>query len=473
MQNSELAALSVYELNTQVKQLLERGIGQIWLTGEISNFTNHTSGHWYFSLKDDKAQVRCAMFKGSNLKVKTLPKNGQSVLIQASVTLYEARGEYQLVVQQLKLDGEGLLQQRFELLKKRLQSEGLFDAQYKKSLPSAMRTVGIITSSTGAALQDILQILNRRDPSLNLIIYPTLVQGIQAAEQIAKMIRLANARQECDVLIVGRGGGSLEDLWAFNEEIVARAIFNSDIPIVSAVGHEIDFTIADFIADIRAATPSAAAELVSRDRTEQQQALNSKIQRFFLAMDYFVVRKKERLNALYQRLEKQHLLVKLSEQSRQLIVMSNRLEKAIYLLIQNKQQCHLKQETQLKNRSPQQSIINYGSHLKVFEQQLVARIRFHLETPKQKIRQLNQQLKHTAQNHLLNQLQMFRLLTSRLNSASPLATLDRGYSITLNKQKKAIVYAEDIKIDDVLVTKLKKGTVKSKVFEIQSDYNKN
>ncbi len=221
---------------------------------EISNFTQPASGHWYFTLKDDTAQVRCAMFRNSNRRVTFRPQHGQQVLVRANITLYEPRGDYQIIAESMQPAGEGLLQQKYEQLKAKLQAEGLFDQQHKQPLPSPAHCVGVITSKTGAALHDILHVLKRRDPSLPVIIYPTAVQGDDAPGQIVRAIELANARGECDVLIIGRGGGSLEDLWSFNDERVARAIFANRIPVVSAVGHETDVTIADFVADLRAPT---------------------------------------------------------------------------------------------------------------------------------------------------------------------------------------------------------------------------
>ena len=223
-------------------------------SAEISNLSQPASGHWYFTLKDDRARVRCAMFRNSNRRVTFRPQNGQQVLVRASITLYEPRGDYQLIAESMQPAGDGLLQQQFEQLKQRLSAEGLFDQQFKQPLPAPAKRVGVITSASGAALHDILQVLQRRDPSLPIVIYPTSVQGAEAPMQIVRAIETANRRDECDVLIVGRGGGSLEDLWSFNDERVARAIFASRIPIVSAVGHETDVTIADFVADLRAPT---------------------------------------------------------------------------------------------------------------------------------------------------------------------------------------------------------------------------
>lgn len=282
-------------------------MGRIWLSAEISNFSQPSSGHWYFTLKDAKSQVRAAMFRGQNGRVTFRPQNGHQVLVRASVTLYEPRGDYQLIVESMQPAGEGLLQQQFELLKQKLSAEGLFESAHKKPLPSPAKCVGIITSATGAALHDILHILRRRDSSLPIIIYPTAVQGDGAPAQIVRAIEIANRRQECDVLIVGRGGGSLEDLWAFNDEKVARAIFTSQLPIVSAVGHETDVTIADFVADLRAPTPSAAAEVISRNQQELLRQLNSHQQRLEMALDYYLANKHKRFIQLHHRLQQQHL----------------------------------------------------------------------------------------------------------------------------------------------------------------------
>ncbi|HEU5280738.1 MAG TPA: exodeoxyribonuclease VII large subunit [Gammaproteobacteria bacterium] len=259
---------TVSELNNNVKFLLEEAFERIHVEGEISNFAAPTSGHWYFTLKDNNAQVRCALFKGSQRRIQTTPKDGMHVTITARASLYPARGEYQLIAEHLEEQGQGKLQQAFEALKKKLSAAGWFDADQKQVLPTHPNTIGVVTSPTGAAIHDILTVLKRRYPIANVVIYPTLVQGQEAPAAIAKAIKLANQRKECEVLIVGRGGGSLEDLWAFNEEIVARAIYDSDLPIVSAVGHEVDFTIADFVADVRAPTPSAAAEILTPDQSE-------------------------------------------------------------------------------------------------------------------------------------------------------------------------------------------------------------
>ena len=263
---------TVSRLNREVRVLLERGFGTLWIEAEISNFARPSSGHWYFSLKDANAQVRCAMFRQRNYLSTFTPKDGQKVLVRARIGLYEPRGEYQLIVDHIEDAGRGALQRQFEELRARLAAEGLFAAERKRPLPGLPVRIGIITSPTGAAVRDILHVLARRFPAIGVLIYPVQVQGAQAAADIVAALELAGRRADCDVLILARGGGSLEDLWAFNDERLARAIVASPIPIITGVGHEVDFTIADFAADVRAPTPSAAAELVVPDAQEWLQS---------------------------------------------------------------------------------------------------------------------------------------------------------------------------------------------------------
>src|SRR5579862_9598159 len=264
---------TVSRLNREVRLLLEKGLGVIWIEGELSNFSAPSSGHWYFSLKDRDAQLRCAMFRMKNAGVGFKPKDGQQVLVRGRISLYEPRGEYQLSAEHLEEAGVGALKREFERLKNKLAAEGLFALERKRSLPRFPRRIGVVTSPTGAAIRDILHILGRRFPPAAVLIYPTAVQGDAAIPMIVEALQTASARAECDVLIVARGGGSIEDLWSFNDERVARAICASSIPVVSGIGHEIDFTIADFVADARAPTPSGAAELVAPDRNACLEAL--------------------------------------------------------------------------------------------------------------------------------------------------------------------------------------------------------
>ena len=251
------------EINRLVRELLEQSFPSFWITGEISNFISASSGHWYFSLKDEEAQVRCTMFKNKNTAAEWIPKNGEKIEAKCLIGLYEARGEYQLNIEQIRHAGAGLLSEAFNQLKEKLLKEGLFEVSRKKSIPQFPKSIGVITSPSGAAIEDILITLKRRSPHIPIIIYPSLVQGKEAPLAIVRAIETANAREECDVLILARGGGSIEDLWAFNEEIVARAIVASKIPTITGVGHETDSTIADFVSDLRAPTPTGAAELVT------------------------------------------------------------------------------------------------------------------------------------------------------------------------------------------------------------------
>jgi exodeoxyribonuclease VII large subunit len=260
---SEAKVFSVKEINRLVRELLEQSFPSFWITGEISNFISAPSGHWYFSLKDEEAQVRCTMFKNKNMAAEWIPKNGEKIEAKCLIGLYEARGEYQLNIEQIRHAGAGLLSEAFNQLKEKLLKEGLFEVLRKKPIPQLPKSIGVITSPTGAAIEDILITLKRRSPHIPIIIYPSLVQGKEAPLAIVRAIETANARGECDVLILARGGGSIEDLWAFNEEIVARAIVASKIPTITGVGHETDSTIADFVSDLRAPTPTGAAELVT------------------------------------------------------------------------------------------------------------------------------------------------------------------------------------------------------------------
>ncbi|MCK4869720.1 MAG: exodeoxyribonuclease VII large subunit [Gammaproteobacteria bacterium] len=325
---------SVSELNTAVRELLEDNFPLIWVSAEISNFMQPKSGHMYLTLKDQLAQVRCAMFRGRNSRLNFTPENGMQVLVQAQLSLYEPRGDYQLIIQHMEPAGEGLLRQKFEQLKRKLEAEGLFAETAKQGLPTYPTCIGIITSPTGAALRDIISVTKRRAPNIPLIVYPTQVQGDNAKNEIVKAINAANQDEKCDALIITRGGGSLEDLWPFNEEIVARAIFASKIPIISGVGHEIDFTIADFVADQRAPTPSAAAELICPDNKELLNTLdylNKKLNRAFLTNLQHL---KLHLEHLVKRL--QHPGKRLQQYSQQLDYLEQRLQQNINNLLNNK-----------------------------------------------------------------------------------------------------------------------------------------
>ena len=436
---------SVSQLNQSVRLMLENQLGAVWLTGEISNFSQPVSGHWYLSLKDENAQVRCAMFRMKNLRVSFRPTNGMQVLVRANVSLYEPRGDYQLIIESMHLAGEGLLMQQFEALKLKLAAEGLFAQHLKKNLPHFSKAVGIITSKTGAALQDILHILQRRDPSLKIIIYPTAVQGKDAATEIAQMIALANQRQEVDVLIVGRGGGSLEDLWCFNEEMVARAIFHSHLPVISAVGHETDVTIADFVADVRAPTPSAAAELVSRNQTELLQQLQYRRQRLEIALDRLFAEKQQKLKHLSLRLHNQHPQAQLRIQQQLITQLSHRLQQS------------------LRHRWQKKAENLTALSMRLYKNPLPLR----LQQYEQQLAQLKVRLNSHMNLTLSLQQKQLAHLCGKLDSLSPLKVLARGYSITQNQQNFTIRSMKDVNVGEQIKTRLPDGDIISQVIRLE------
>ena len=436
---------SVSQLNQSVRLMLENQLGAVWLTGEISNFSQPVSGHWYLSLKDENAQVRCAMFRMKNLRVSFRPTNGMQVLVRANVSLYEPRGDYQLIIESMLLAGEGLLMQQFEALKLKLAAEGLFAQHLKKNLPHFSKAVGIITSKTGAALQDILHILQRRDPSLKIIIYPTAVQGKDAATEIAQMIELANQRQEVDVLIVGRGGGSLEDLWCFNEEMVARAIFHSHLPVISAVGHETDVTIADFVADLRAPTPSAAAELVSRNQTELLQQLQYRRQRLEIALDRLFAEKQQKLRHLSLRLHNQHPQAQLRIQQQLITQLSHRLQQS------------------LRHRWQKKAENLTALSMRLYKNPLPLR----LQQYEQQLAQLKVRLNSHMNLTLSLQQKQLAHLCGKLDSLSPLKVLARGYSITQNQQNLTIRSLKDVNVGEHIKTRLTDGDIISQVIRLE------
>jgi len=439
--------LQVSELTKKVRFILESELNTVWLCGEVSNFIAASSGHWYLSLKDSKSQVKCAMFKGNNRKVRLssgLPKNGQQVLVRAKVSLYEPRGDFQLIIEQLDDAGEGLLRQQFDQLKQKLLMEGLFDSSIKKEIPKNITTVGIVTSPTGAAVKDILTVLKRRNPLLNVIIYPALVQGNEARFEIEQSINVANARNECDVLIVGRGGGSLEDLWSFNEENVVRAIYNSNIPIISAVGHEIDTTLSDYAADLRAATPSAAAELVSSNIEEKIKDVASLTLRIRQANQRNVNANSNKLVNLQHRLSLLHPAQKLNIQQQKFDELSFRLNNNL-IQLQTRLQQH---SNQLNNRlllqSPLKRINDGDRKTNNLKNRLINVI---LTTNKRK----QSEFKHTIE---------------QLHLVSPLATIARGYSVTKNAKGKVITSVKQAQVEDEISVQVTDGFISAKVINV-------
>jgi exodeoxyribonuclease VII large subunit len=437
--------LQVSELTRKVRFILESELNTVWLTGEISNFVAASSGHWYLSLKDNKSQVRCAMFKGNNQRVRLAnnakPRNGQQVLVRAKVSLYEPRGDFQLIIEQLDDAGEGLLRQQYEQLKNKLNALGIFSQAHKKIIPTMIQRVGIVTSPTGAAVKDILTVLKRRNPNIQVTIYPALVQGQYASNDICHAIAQANIRQECDVLIIGRGGGSLEDLWPFNEEIVVHAIYDSVIPTISAVGHEIDTTLSDYVADLRAATPSAAAELVSSDSDE----LVKKITMLTLRLNNAINRNNnvliQKLSHTKHRLMQAHPEQKLRTYQQKSDELNLRLIQVIKrIMLQTKQ--HPQQLAQRLNRlSPNKQLMEYQTTMSQLKQRLVS----------------------AQRNSLQHKGELFVHLIEQLQLVSPLATIARGYGVVRDTEDKVISSIKQVSVDDEINVQISDGLIKAKV----------
>lgn len=437
----EQQVFTVTRLNSAVRMILEQDLGLVWLTGELSNLAMPSSGHWYFSLKDMSAQVHCAMFKGNNRRVAFRPQDGMQVLVQARVSLYEPRGDYQLIIESMQPAGDGVLALRFEELKRRLGAEGLFDESRKRPLPREPRAVGLVTSATGAALHDMLTVLKRRAPDLPVFIYPTQVQGSAAISQIVAAIAKANQRAEVDVLIVGRGGGSLEDLWCFNEEAVARAIAHSAIPVISAVGHEVDVTISDFAADLRAPTPSAAAELVAPDNQARIQRLAHLKQRLLQAMNRQQTAARHDFILLQKRLDHQDPKRRLEQQSQRLDELSTRLQQLLRQRLHQGERRLANLELRLQGKSPERLLAAGKRRHQLAEERLYALIA----------------KRQDLASHRL------AMLTARLDGVSPLATLGRGYSITRTPRGEVISRADQVSSGDQLITTLAQGSLQVRV----------
>ncbi|MCW8091526.1 exodeoxyribonuclease VII large subunit [Alteromonas sp. ASW11-130] len=433
--------LSVSRLNRMAKRLLESEIGTVWLSAEVSNFVSAASGHWYFTLKDERAQVKAAMFKSTNRYLRQRPKEGDKILVRASVGLYEPRGDYQLIVEHMESDGEGQLKRAFDTLKEKLNALGLFDSAVKRPLPSSIRRVGIITSSSGAALHDALTVFKRRSPATHIIIYPTMVQGVDAPRQIINAIKSANNRKEVDVLLLTRGGGSLEDLWCFNDEQLAHCIRDSSIPIVSAVGHEVDFTIADFVADLRAPTPSAGAELLSQDINVMLEALRSCETRMKQSLTALQHRLTNKMQLLQHRLASQHPKVRIQTQQQSLDRLQIRLVHSIEQRVSQLNKQHAQKVQRLWRQDPSSKVEQAKLTLSQFKKGLNRSMLLLLEDKKR-----------TLAYH-----------SQSLNAVSPLATLARGYSITFDENERALTEVSKIEIGQAIRTKLRDGEILSKV----------
>jgi exodeoxyribonuclease VII large subunit len=432
---------SVTRLNREVRVLLERGLGVIWVEGELSNFSQPPSGHWYFTLKDRDAQLRCAMFRTKNTLVGFTPRSGAQVLLRGRISVYEAKGEYQLIAEHLEEAGVGALKREFERLKTRLQAEGLFALERKRALPRFPKRIGVITSPTGAALRDILHILGRRFPPAAVLIYPTAVQGAAAVPALVAALQTASARAECDVLILARGGGSLEDLWAFNDERLARAIHACAVPLVSGVGHEIDFTIADFVADARAPTPSAAAELVVPDGRACLEVLERTGQRLLAAVRRELRAIAVRLGALEGRLQVSHPGVRLQQQTQRLDDLTLRLNAAARTQLQRDGRRLAETHARLLHRSPQQLLAERCAAHERLATRLLGAWNAH----------------HSGAAHRL------ALAQCSLHGVSPLATLARGFAIVTRADGSLVTDAATVAAGEEIEARLACGVLSARV----------
>jgi exodeoxyribonuclease VII large subunit len=429
----------VSELNHAARNLLETRFGVVTVSGEISGFTRARSGHWYFRLKDMDGQVSCAMFRNKNLYCSFEPKEGDLVHFKAKVSLYPDRGDYQLIGEQIQLAGSGNLQQAFLALKQKLLDEGLFDDQHKRAIPSHCQRIAVISSSNGAAIHDFLKVLQQRMPSLAVDLFPVTVQGQNAADESTKAIELCNLMGQHDVIVLTRGGGSAEDLWSYNDEHLARTIFSSRIPTVSAVGHETDFTISDFVADCRMPTPSAAAELVSQDQYE----LVHRVQQFErqLRQQWHKHLQHQKLNLSRLQALLKHPGQKLNDQSQRLDHLQVRLEQAALKQLQAKKSIYNHQYSKLSTLSPSSAIVAHTKN----------------------ITQLNQRLQTSQQSDFQRRSQKFAGLTTQLNQLSPLHTLSRGYSVTQDMQAQVITKVAQVEVKQVLKVTLLDGHAQVRV----------
>ena len=434
------ASLTVSQLNARARQLLERNLAQVWVEGEVSNFTASSAGHWYFILKDEQAQLPCVMFAGRNGLAPRRPINGDRLLLKGSVSLYEGRGQYQLLAEALRFSGEGDLLARLEALKKKLAEEGLFAPERKRALPKMPLTLGVISSLQGAALQDVLQVLQRRWPLAEVLVYPAQVQGVEASASLRKALALAQYHGQPEVILLTRGGGSLEDLQAFNDETLARMVAASAMPVITGVGHETDFTLVDFVADYRAATPSVAAEAATPDATNLLQQLERLKQNLSFALA-------SQLRGEQQRLD--HLSLK---------------AQVPLQLWQQKQHQLSYLATRLASQHPQQRLQRNQDQLRQLTNRLVATLsikRFLLL--QQRLQQLNTGLQNSFNSQQELRYLKLKQLAARLHSLSPLNTLNRGYALAQTQSNQLIRAASEVEVGDQMTVWLAKGALECRV----------
>ena len=449
--------LTVSELTSQVKRLLEKEVGLVWVTGEATNLRAQSSGHIYFTLKDAASQLSCVLFRGESVANREVLQDGQKLAVQGDLTVYEPRGQYQLIVRAVELQGVGALQLAFERLKRKLQAEGLFAQERKRPLPKYPQRIGLVTSPTGAAIRDVLHVVQRRNPGLEIIFVPCRVQGDGAAEEIAEAVKALNRYSvtsfsiqqfndstNLDLILITRGGGSLEDLWAFNEEVVARAVFESAVPIVSAIGHEIDFTISDFVADVRAATPSAAAEIITEGVFASRQFVAEAFVRMTQRLRRRLERERENLEQLTHRIARAHPRRRLNERLQRLDDLQSGLLRGVKYRWRDCRTVWQNTRRRLAQVRPAQF----------------------LERRHQNVRELDRRLLEQVRQGLKNCRNRFDTLDARLRLLSPTNVLERGYSITADAADgKVIRDAAEVKPGQRLKTRLKKGEIRSVVEE--------
>lgn len=442
--------LSVKDLNRYIRMKMEGDsrLSDVWIRGEISNFTHHSSGHMYFTLKDEGSRIRAIMFATHNQRLPFIPKEGSRVIARGNVSVYERDGQYQFYAVQMQPDGIGSLYLAYEQLKSKLEEEGLFRAERKRPLPRYPKTIGVITSPTGAAVRDIMITIRRRYPQARAVLYPVLVQGKGAAPSIVKAIRTMNDMAEADVLIVGRGGGSLEELWAFNEEIVARAIYQSDIPVISAVGHETDFTIADFVADLRAATPTAAAELAAPSSAELRGQLVQRQRQLNQGLQQRLKRSRERLFSLQRSPVLVHPRRYMLQHAERLDMLSQRLQgnlKSRLSLVRQRQ------------KSLHQGLIRYNP-------------RTQAEFAARRKDQANRQLMNAMQSIMKSKVSQLQTEMRHLDALSPLKIMSRGYSLVYDEAEQKLVKSiEDVQLGDLVNVRVSDGQLQCQVWGMKED----
>ncbi len=441
-EKAETKILSVEELNRQIRQLIEGQLSLVWVQGEISNFKAHTSGHYYFSLKDAKSQISAVMFRGHNSRLKFKPTDGLEVIVRGRVTVYEPRGNYQITAEMMEPVGAGALQKAYEQLKDKLKAEGLFDKSRKRPLPTMPRHIAIVTSPTGAAIRDMLNILSRRNKAVRITLVPTIVQGEAAAPKIVEALKLAYQLKDIDAVIVGRGGGSIEDMWCFNDERVARAIVQSPVPVISAVGHEIDFTIADFVADLRAPTPSAAAELVVKNTADLVSKLSSVDRLLYLSVQKFLKNEKQKLHNWSSRLaDPKRKLQDLLQRSDELVSRLN--SSALRYFVKSRLKVDV---TTGRLVRPDQVLTKAKSRVQLLSLKMQTSVQAQVENEKAKLEQT----------------------MAVLQSLSPLKVVERGYSMT-KIGKKLVKSSDQVKVGDEIKVSLMKGQLTAQVIKIENE----